>query len=122
MAMLILPPGVALLSGGVFLALAVKFRKSFGVIHDLPPGGKAMVGLLLLVHAGYIAAPLLHVASKRTLALWVTTPIAVIGSIAIVVGLLVGSRGTSDAPWFSLVAVVALALYWAPIAALLWGR
>lgn len=122
MAMLFVPPALALLSGGVFLSLAVKFRKSFGVIHDLPPGGKAMVALLLLIHAGYLAAPFLHMASKRSLALWLTTPVAIIATLSIILIGAFASRDNSDAPWLLLVALIALAMYWTPIAALLWSR
>lgn len=122
MAMLILPPALAILGGATFIALAIKFRKSFGTIHDLPPGAKATIALLLLAHAGYLAAPFLHVASKRTLALWLTSPVAIIATLAIIVSAIIGARASSDSHWIALGALIAFALYATPIAALIWGR
>lgn len=121
MAMLILPPLLALLGGGLFIALAMRFRKGFGAIHDLPPGGKAMIAVLLLVHAGYLAAPLLHAAHKSALALWLTSPVAILATLGLILAASIGSRA-SETPWIAVGAVIAIALYWAPIAALVWSR
>lgn len=87
---------------------------------DLPAGGKAMVAGLLLLHVGYLAAPFLHVASRRGLALWLTTPMAVVGTIALVVTAAVAAR--TEVPWPVLIALASIVLYWTPIAALVWGR
>lgn len=121
LAMLILPPLLALLGGTFFLALAIRFRKGFGAIHDLPPGGKALILAALIVHAGYLAAPFLHVAHKRAIALWLTSPIAIAATLTLVVVIARANRSV-EPTWTALAVCTALVLYWTPIAALIWGR
>lgn len=84
----------------------------------------AMLGLAA-VHAGYYLAPMLWASERRTLALWLTAPIAaaaILGSIPLLASVLPNSaRMTDDLPrairWFAL-CVAGWITYGAPIVVL----
>ena len=62
------------------LGFIAAFRRSFGAHSEIPFGALAGAGVLLVLHAGYFAAPVLVQAGRTGMALALMTPAALIAS------------------------------------------
>ena len=126
MLMTVVPPLVLVGVAGLVLRVARDFRRSFGASSGVTPGAVVVACLFLLVHGGYLAAPFLVGGERRSLGLWLTTPLAVLATLALVA--MMGTEhlrpsvlGQGAALYAVTVGGLMLA-YWAPVAALAWGR
>lgn len=126
MSLLLLSPLLILGLTALVLKITSDFRRSFGAVNPTPVGAVAVAAAFLALHAGYAAAPFLLTGGRRTLALCLTTPPAILASL-LVLGLIAtnglrpGAVGQTAAG-FAVSLVLFVVAYWAPIAGLVWSR
>lgn len=117
---LVLSPIVIVAGVVLMLSVIAGFRRGFGAISELPPAALAAAVVVLAVHGGFFAAPFLFAAGRRGLAVGVTAPVAVVGTLAIIAGGVWLLRESSEAPGWLVPALVGMvaAAYIAPVCAL----
>ena len=119
---LILSPVTILVGTLLLLQLIAGFRKGFGAFTELPPAA-VWAGLVsLAIHAGFFAAPFLYYTSnRRSLALWLTAPIAILATLVALAALarLLGGEAEDARRWL-IPAILGgiIVAYWAPVATL----
>lgn len=126
MSLLVISPLVVLGLTALVLKFARDLRRSFGAVSETPASAIAVAGLFLALHAGYAAAPFLLTGGRRTLALWLTTPLAAVATLLLLSMMATqhlrpGSLG-QGAALFAFTVLGLLATYWGPVASLAWSR
>lgn len=122
---LILSPATILIGTLLLLQLIAGFRKGFGAITELPPAAMGAALVFLAIHAGFFAAPFLYSSNRRSLALWLTAPLAALATLIALAALarLLGGEAEDARRWLvpAILGSVIVA-YWAPVATLALAR
>ncbi len=97
--------------------LASGFRRSFGAGNAVSIGMIVALALVVPVHAGFAAAPFLLSAGRRGLAMWLTAPVAIPGTLVLgSMAMRVIADGAQAGAWVvPLLIGVALVGYIAPV-------
>jgi len=110
------------------LMFVASFRKGFGAFTTIRPEAVLIAAGFWALHLGFILAPFLYMHERKSLAMWLTIPLAVLASLMIAFFVMQESghpRNVASGVANLLMNAMmfgGVVVYWLPVAALMTGR